>query len=230
MKLSHRLGLVAGLSLVTVAAGAGANAAGAAGPSSHGLTARVIAVAASDSDGATDPIPAPADAPECEQIDASELPALPIEGEAGVVVGGATGVVVDGSGDVAAATELPVDGSGTITVEAGDVGDGIVVSADLPPELVDAINADTDALVAHLAEAGFTVEVTTDDQGVRTPQLDVDDEALMAAVESYYTAEFGADGDGIAVAVDAGSIDAGSIDDGGLVVSCMAVAAEPANP
>ncbi|VAW09519.1 hypothetical protein MNBD_ACTINO02-1463 [hydrothermal vent metagenome] len=51
------------------------------------------------------------------------------------------------------------------------------------------INAETDALVAYLADAGFTVEVETDDMGLTNvvfSAADSENEALWQAVDSFY--------------------------------------------
>jgi hypothetical protein len=56
------------------------------------------------------------------------------------------------------------------------------------------INAETDALIAYLADAGFMVEIGTDDLGFTYPaftEADNDNEALWTAVESFYADRYG---------------------------------------
>ncbi|MEM7284772.1 MAG: hypothetical protein AAF480_00335 [Actinomycetota bacterium] len=62
---------------------------------------------------------------------------------------------------------------------------------DLTDEDIAEINAETDALVAHLADNGVTVEVETDDNGLRFPVLDDADEATWDLVDQYYEETYG---------------------------------------
>ncbi|MCP3975065.1 MAG: hypothetical protein GY720_11300, partial [bacterium] len=53
------------------------------------------------------------------------------------------------------------------------------------------INAETDALVAHLEGLGFTVTVATDDLGFTHVDFNEDtDEALFAAVDDFYESQW----------------------------------------
>ena len=73
----------------------------------------------------------------------------------------------------------------------GDFEDDWEPSADEIAE----INAEQDALVAHLEELGFTVSVATDELGIRYIDFEAhgEDEALWTALDEYYEAEFAAD-------------------------------------
>ena len=67
-----------------------------------------------------------------------------------------------------------------------DFGDWELTEA----EIAD-INAETDALVAHLAGLGFDVTVETDDDGIRYPAIDDEtDDAVIEAIDAYYEAMF----------------------------------------
>ncbi len=63
---------------------------------------------------------------------------------------------------------------------------------DLTAEEIAEINADTDALVAHLADNGITVDVETDDNGIRFPALDENtDDATWDLIDQYYEDTYG---------------------------------------
>ncbi len=62
------------------------------------------------------------------------------------------------------------------------------------PDEIAEINAETDALVAYLADAGFTVKVETNEFGISYPLFDVADEsndALWEAMDAFYTERYG---------------------------------------
>ena len=65
---------------------------------------------------------------------------------------------------------------------------------ELSPELVEEINAETDALVEHLRGLGFTMDVASYE--VRKPVFDESDEALWQAIDDFYSAQFAAEVDG----------------------------------
>jgi hypothetical protein len=59
-------------------------------------------------------------------------------------------------------------------------------------EEVAEINAETDDLVAHLAANGVTVEVETDDLGLRYPVLeDIEDEATWDLIDQFFDDRYG---------------------------------------
>ena len=60
-------------------------------------------------------------------------------------------------------------------------------------ELIAEWNAETDALVKHLKGLGFKVSVETDENGLREPVLDEDDEAVIKAIDEFYDARFKAE-------------------------------------
>ena len=64
---------------------------------------------------------------------------------------------------------------------------------ELTPEIVEEINAETDALVEHLRDLGFEVTVETADDGIKELVFDEDDEALWDALDEYYEAAFAAE-------------------------------------
>jgi len=61
---------------------------------------------------------------------------------------------------------------------------------ELSDEDIADINAETDALVEHLKGLGFDVKVETDDEGFRYPIFGEEDEAMMAAINAFYEAQF----------------------------------------
>lgn len=83
-------------------------------------------------------------------------------------------------------------------VESADDLDGLDTDDVSDAEDMDAVNAETDALVAFLAERGFTVAVETDDDGFRYPAFTEADEAndeLWAAVDEFFIERYGDDFD-----------------------------------
>ena len=221
-RLGHRLGLVAAGSLVLVG-----GVTTAAGASSNPLHATVHALRIGDA-----PAP-PADAPtapDCTAVPAIEIPAGELP--PGAVLSGSLAQPIDGVG-----VSFGVATSDGVSVTVGADGT-VATTGEVPQEIVDSINADTDALVAHLHDAGFDVEVTTDASGIRAPQLDPEDEALMSAVQDYYEANgpggiaVPIDGDATGVVVSGGSSLDVAVDapaDGAegapMVVSCVMSAA-----
>jgi hypothetical protein len=69
---------------------------------------------------------------------------------------------------------------------AGAVDDFYWEKYPMSQEDIDAINADTDALVAFLQERGLAVTVTTDAHGLRFAEYDWEDPAIAAAVDEFY--------------------------------------------
>ena len=92
----------------------------------------------------------------------------------------------------------------TVVLEADEMGDlaelddaeldGMAIELG-PEELTDEdiaeINAETDAIVAYLAQNGVTVEVETDELGIRFPAIDDADEATWALVDQYFEETYG---------------------------------------
>ena len=64
---------------------------------------------------------------------------------------------------------------------------------ELTAEDIAEINAETDAIVAYLAENGITVDVETDEDGVRWPAIDDEDDATWALVDQYFVDTYGED-------------------------------------
>jgi hypothetical protein len=79
-------------------------------------------------------------------------------------------------------------------IDASELGfiDGGFIDGDfeLTPEDVEMFNAETDALVEHLEGLGFSVSLETDDDGVRFPVIDEDDQSLFDAVDEFYRGLF----------------------------------------
>jgi len=61
---------------------------------------------------------------------------------------------------------------------------------ELSDEDIAEMNAETDGLVEYLSGLGFDVTVETDDEGFRYPNFGEEDDALMAAIDGYYQAQF----------------------------------------
>ncbi|MEM8925749.1 MAG: hypothetical protein AAGD35_19780 [Actinomycetota bacterium] len=104
--------------------------------------------------------------------------------------------------DEAWGDDLTMDGEGL------DV-DGEFAVEDWEPtaDEVDAMNAETDAMVAFLAEKGHEVSVETDEYGLRYPVLDdlfetLSDEELDALLEEFFTQHYGDDVGGLIGATD----------------------------
>ena len=53
------------------------------------------------------------------------------------------------------------------------------------------INAETDAIVAYLADNGVTADIETDDDGVRWPAIDDEDDATWDLVDRYFEETYG---------------------------------------
>ncbi|MDJ0960976.1 MAG: hypothetical protein QNJ88_09975 [Acidimicrobiia bacterium] len=64
---------------------------------------------------------------------------------------------------------------------------------ELTPELIEEINAETDALVEYLRGLGFTVDVETDENGIREPVFDDETEAIWEAIDAFYAEQFAAE-------------------------------------
>lgn len=64
---------------------------------------------------------------------------------------------------------------------------------ELTPEDIEEINAETDEIVAYLAENGVTVDVETDEDGVRWPVIDDEDDATWELVDQYFFDTYGED-------------------------------------
>ncbi len=105
----------------------------------------------------------------------------------------------------AAVLAVVVGGFAGITSAASPTGpagddDGVVAIDEGQPNAdeIELFNAETDAIVAYLAEKGFTVEVTTDDDGMRFLDLsdDTPDEVL-AALDQYYIDQYNAETDAL---------------------------------
>ena len=94
----------------------------------------------------------------------------------------ATGTVVMDADEM---TEL----DGAFDVELAD--DGEFDFEELTPEDIDEINAETDAIVAYLADNGVTVDIETDDDGVRWPAIDDEDDATWDLVDRYFEETYG---------------------------------------
>jgi len=104
---------------------------------------------------------------------------------------------------------------------------------ELPQELIDELNAETDALAAHLDAAGVTYTVV-DEDGLRYLDWDFDDEAASDAVDSFYDGLYGdldldademsqelidelnAETDALAAHLDAAGVVYTIVDEGGL--------------
>lgn len=79
--------------------------------------------------------------------------------------------------------------------------DGHFGDEELTPEEIAAINAETEALVAYLAERGFTVGTVADESGLLDLDLDldfdglgdVDEDALWDAIEAFEREQFAAE-------------------------------------
>ena len=73
--------------------------------------------------------------------------------------------------------------------------DGFFFGEELTPELIEEINAETDALIAHLTALGFEVEVVTDEDGIREPVFDEEAESdeLWEAIDAFYQGLFAAE-------------------------------------
>ena len=75
--------------------------------------------------------------------------------------------------------------------------DGVMVdeidSEELTDEDIAEINAETDAIVAYLADNGVTVDVETDEDGVRWPAIDDEDDATWELVDQYFEDTYGED-------------------------------------
>ena len=94
----------------------------------------------------------------------------------------------------------------TVVLEADEMGDlaelddaeldGMAIELG-PEELTDEdiaeINAETDAIVAYLADNGVTVEVETDEDGIRWPVIDDEDDATWELVDQWYVDTYGDD-------------------------------------
>jgi len=103
----------------------------------------------------------------------------------------------------------------------------------MPQELIDQLNADTDALAAHLDGAGVAYTVV-DENGLRYLDWDFDDEAANDVVDAFYDALYGdmdldadempqelidevnAETDGLAAHLDAAGVVYTIVDEGGL--------------
>ena len=94
----------------------------------------------------------------------------------------ATGTVVMDADEM---TEL----DGAFDVELAD--DGEFDFEELTPEDIDEINAETDAIVAYLADNGVTVDIETDDDGVRWPAIDDEDDATWELVDQWFVDTYG---------------------------------------
>ncbi len=75
--------------------------------------------------------------------------------------------------------------------------DGHFGDEELTPEEIAAINAETEALVAYLAERGFTVGTVADESGLLDLDFDalgdVDEDALWDAIEAFEREQFAAE-------------------------------------
>lgn len=74
--------------------------------------------------------------------------------------------------------------------EFDDFGDFDEGFEELDADEIEEFNAETDAIVAHLADNGVTVEVETDDQGLRWPVI-ADDDATWDLVDAYFEQTYG---------------------------------------
>ena len=64
---------------------------------------------------------------------------------------------------------------------------------ELTPELIEEINAETEALLEYLQGLGYTVAVETDENGLLEPVFDESDEAVWEAIDDFYAAQFAAE-------------------------------------
>jgi len=62
---------------------------------------------------------------------------------------------------------------------------------ELPPELVDELNAEGTDLAAAFDAAGVTYELATDGEGVTFPEWDLSDEAANAVAEEFFESRYG---------------------------------------
>ncbi len=114
-----------------------------------------------------------------------------------------TVVAVLAFGTVAASAQAPPEeseGTGVVVTAEPDAKVGKFVESDeyddgkyeyeseLPADLVEEMNAETDALVEYLRGLGFTVDVER--MELRKPVFDEEDEAIWEAIDAFYDEQF----------------------------------------
>jgi hypothetical protein len=107
------------------------------------------------------------------------------------------------AGAVAAAAQSSADdpggneGPAGVTVELVETGgfflDDEFDMEELSPELIEELNAETEALVEHLRELGFAVDLESGPDGLLEPVFDEKDDALWKAIDDFYAEQFAAE-------------------------------------